>query len=328
MNIDELKKNWFVVMKSSSLKHKPTSVELFETRVVIYRNANEIVALKDQCSHRGIPLSQGVLNNQGLRCRYHGWLYDDNGYVIDIPGIESFESDKRCQLEKYEAIDEAGYVWLRLTPSVTKPYLPDVHTHYSYFTQSMSVKGKLVDILENFLDPMHTHYIHKGLVRSGANSKRTRCHVTLNDIELGYEAKYVEEKRQSGMISSLFGRSISESSGKVLSPCVVELTYRTKLSKELVISIHALPSHNNIVTLFIRTYIRPTKFPFWLKAIPLILFQSVVGYQDKKILNTQAMNKDKDFKPISTKIDFMRPHIINVLNCNLQPFESSRYFIL
>src|SRR5262245_3586651 len=38
------------------------------------------------CSHRGTDLSYGRVENGGLRCLYHGWLYDVNGRILEQPG--------------------------------------------------------------------------------------------------------------------------------------------------------------------------------------------------------------------------------------------------
>ncbi|HEY3118166.1 MAG TPA: Rieske 2Fe-2S domain-containing protein, partial [Chloroflexota bacterium] len=42
------------------------------------------------CSHRGADLSYGRLEDGGLRCIYHGWLYDRNGRCLEQPGEPAF----------------------------------------------------------------------------------------------------------------------------------------------------------------------------------------------------------------------------------------------
>jgi len=330
MNNSFLRKNWFIVLKSSSLKHKPESITLFDTQIVLFRNKGKVIALKDQCLHRGVPLSKGKLCDKGLVCKYHGWIYNTDGVVENIPGFISFSEHHECKLKKYDVLEKGHYIWVRLEKNNTMPFFSDVHDKYPYFTQSMTVFGQMEDILENFLDPMHTHFVHTGVVRSGHSSKRKVCHVTVDNIEQGYEAVYKEEGQQTGIISSLFGRSIIESRGRIISPCVVELIYASKLHKELVVTIHARPNEFNEVKLYIRTYLRPTKWPFWLKAIPLIMFQWLVGYQDKKIIECQYrnINNDSGFSPMNTKIDFMRTPIINVLNDNILQHHSEYKFLV
>src|SRR5436853_5026524 len=38
------------------------------------------------CSHRGADLSYGRIEDGGLRCLYHGWLYDVEGRCLEQPG--------------------------------------------------------------------------------------------------------------------------------------------------------------------------------------------------------------------------------------------------
>jgi len=39
----------------------------------------------ERCAHRGISLAYGIPQANGLRCAYHGWTYDTEGRVVDMP---------------------------------------------------------------------------------------------------------------------------------------------------------------------------------------------------------------------------------------------------
>ena len=45
--------------------------------------------LDEHCSHRSASLYYGFIEEDGLRCAYHGWKYDSEGRCVDQP----FESD-------------------------------------------------------------------------------------------------------------------------------------------------------------------------------------------------------------------------------------------
>ena len=54
--------------------------------VVLYRGrSGALHALEDRCAHRQVPLSQGVVEGEALRCGYHGWRYDGAGACVDVP---------------------------------------------------------------------------------------------------------------------------------------------------------------------------------------------------------------------------------------------------
>ncbi|CAB3751902.1 aromatic ring-hydroxylating oxygenase subunit alpha [Paraburkholderia humisilvae] len=54
--------------------------------VVLVRAASGTVfALEDRCAHRQIPLHDGVVDGETIRCCYHGWTYDCSGQCVNIP---------------------------------------------------------------------------------------------------------------------------------------------------------------------------------------------------------------------------------------------------
>ena len=49
------------------------------------QNGGHVFALEDRCVHRQVPLSQGILQGDAIRCCYHGWAYDRFGRCHNIP---------------------------------------------------------------------------------------------------------------------------------------------------------------------------------------------------------------------------------------------------
>src|ERR687898_3041580 len=65
----------------------PLPVTLFGEELVLFRDDQGRLGLIGlHCSHRGADLSYGRLEDGGLRCIYHGWLYDVNGRCLEQPG--------------------------------------------------------------------------------------------------------------------------------------------------------------------------------------------------------------------------------------------------
>src|ERR1044072_7938371 len=50
--------------------------------------------LARSCPHRGTALGFGRLENGGLRCAFHGWLFDIGGQCLETPGER--EGSKMC----------------------------------------------------------------------------------------------------------------------------------------------------------------------------------------------------------------------------------------
>lgn len=64
---------WYVAALAWELKDTPLARTLLGNPVVLFRCADgSVAALQDRCCHRELPLSNGTLEEGGLRCGYHG----------------------------------------------------------------------------------------------------------------------------------------------------------------------------------------------------------------------------------------------------------------
>ena len=86
---EALRRYWQPAALSEELPRggSPLPVKLFSEELVLFRDDQGRLGLIDlHCAHRGADLSYGRLEDGGLRCVYHGWLYDIAGKIIDMPG--------------------------------------------------------------------------------------------------------------------------------------------------------------------------------------------------------------------------------------------------
>ena len=75
MNIEKLKDEWFPLLFEKELKNRPISKILLGQKLVIFRVKNEILCFEDRCPHRNVPLSNGEIIDEKIRCNYHGWCF-------------------------------------------------------------------------------------------------------------------------------------------------------------------------------------------------------------------------------------------------------------
>src|SRR5467141_1702746 len=72
-----LRRYWQPVCASDELKDLPRKVKLLCEELVVFRDKKgRVGALEPHCSHRGTSLEWGRIEDEGLRCCYHGWLYE------------------------------------------------------------------------------------------------------------------------------------------------------------------------------------------------------------------------------------------------------------
>ena len=82
-------------------------------------------ALDPHCAHRGTSLEWGRVEEEGLRCRYHGWLYDTEGQCTDMPcETEEFHKAMDVWQPAYPVTEYGGLVFFYMGPPGTEPLFP------------------------------------------------------------------------------------------------------------------------------------------------------------------------------------------------------------
>src|SRR5689334_11037497 len=82
-----LRRFWQPVALSDELGELPKKIRVMGEDLVVFRDLSGRTGLMAlHCSHRGTSLEYGLIAAHGIRCCYHGWLYDVDGKVLDIPG--------------------------------------------------------------------------------------------------------------------------------------------------------------------------------------------------------------------------------------------------
>src|SRR5580692_8476429 len=104
----------------------PLPVRLLGEDLVLFRDeAGRLGLLGLLCSHRCADLSYGRIEDGGLRCLYHGWLFDIEGRCLDQPGEppDSLYKDE-IRHPAYPVIERAGLIFAYLGKG-QPPLLPD-----------------------------------------------------------------------------------------------------------------------------------------------------------------------------------------------------------
>src|SRR4051794_39900885 len=60
-------------------------VTLLGESLVLFKNGDKYRLMQRHCPHRGADLAYGRLEPRGLRCSFHGWLFDASGKCIETP---------------------------------------------------------------------------------------------------------------------------------------------------------------------------------------------------------------------------------------------------
>ncbi|WP_454740141.1 aromatic ring-hydroxylating dioxygenase subunit alpha [Cupriavidus necator] len=171
-----LRNMWYVAAFSADLKPgKCLARRYLNEPVVLFRGQSGVIsALIDRCSHRAMPLSEGHVEGDTIRCAYHGLEFGTNGLCTRIPGQERIPA--AANLRSYPVVERDELVWIWMgDPADADPSLilsnPE-HTDpaWSWRPYYMHVKSNWQLLVDNILDLTHVAYIHANTIGGNAST--------------------------------------------------------------------------------------------------------------------------------------------------------------
>lgn len=163
-----LRRYWHPVGVASELSaERPKKrVRILGENLVLFRDKRgKIGLLAEQCAHRRASLYYGFVEEDGLRCPYHGWKYDTTGACLEQP-FEPADSPLRnevCQ-PAYPVEELAGILWAYLGPHPV-PLLPRWEVLVRddgrrRIVVHPELECNWLQAMENSVDTTHTYYLH------------------------------------------------------------------------------------------------------------------------------------------------------------------------
>lgn len=162
-----LRRYWHALAGSSELNDENPTKEvciLSEDLVLFRSTKGEVGLIEPSCPHRKANLSYGVPEPEGIRCPYHGWLFDAQGNCVDQPSEPAGSRFKeKVHLKSYPVEELGGVIWAYLGPSPA-PVLPKWDILMWEGTErhliSMQLECNWLQCMDNSLDPVHFEWLH------------------------------------------------------------------------------------------------------------------------------------------------------------------------
>lgn len=159
---------WHPVMYASELGGEPRQAFLLGEQLVLVRLAGEVRCFPDLCAHRGTALSLGWVEDDQLRCAYHGWTYGADGVCTGIPARFGANIPRRARLKPHQVAERNGliYVCLEDEPIFPRPEFPEFDDpgfrviQVPAYNWSTSTARRI----ENYVDFAHFAWIHDGVL--------------------------------------------------------------------------------------------------------------------------------------------------------------------
>ncbi len=156
----------------------PLPVRIFGEDLVLFRDERGQPGLLGlHCSHRGADLSYGRLEDGGLRCIYHGWLYDVQGRCLEQPGEPAGSTfHERIRHRAYPCVERSGVIWTFMGPGA-----PPLMPNYEFLTlpeeQVFAIKlfhdCNWLQGNEGNIDLVHLSFLHHNSYRDLAGVNGT-----------------------------------------------------------------------------------------------------------------------------------------------------------
>ena len=161
-----LRRFWHPFLLSIQLEKRPKVVRVLGEDLVLFRNLTGTLGLVHKhCAHRGASLEFGIIAEQGIRCCYHGWLFANDGTILETPGEppESPHLARFCQ-GAYPVVERDGIIFTYMGPPGKRPAFPvmDATMMPDNRMQPYLIHSPCnwQQVAENAMDPFHVAFLH------------------------------------------------------------------------------------------------------------------------------------------------------------------------
>ncbi len=207
-----LRRYWLPVGVASELtEEQPTQlVRILGETLVLFRDKKGHVGLiDDRCAHRGASLCYGRVEERGLACPYHGWLYDSKGNCLETPAEPAGSKFHLTVKQRAYPVQKVVGLYFAYLGPEPQPLIPN----YDIWTRKDGRRKIFIQpqldcnwfqAMENSMDPAHLQILHQDTANNGRPIPNTTRGLT-DDVEKFefYEVLYGLMKRRiykNGMV--------------------------------------------------------------------------------------------------------------------------------
>jgi 5,5'-dehydrodivanillate O-demethylase len=164
-----LRRYWQPVAAAIELDGDPVrKVRFLGEDLTLYRSsAGEYGLIEDRCAHRCMSLEFGIPDEKGLRCPYHGWVYDQSGQCVEQPfedrAFPEAHYKDRIKVTAYPVRELGGLLFAYFGP-LPAPLLPRwdllVRDDLDVAVEKHLLPCNWLQCMDNAADPVHFEFLH------------------------------------------------------------------------------------------------------------------------------------------------------------------------
>ena len=155
---------WIAIERSDDLPRghaKP--IRIMSENYTLYRGASGRAQVVDsRCPHRGAQMHLGWVEDDDIRCVYHGWKFDCSGQCVEQPAeLENFK--RKVRIPVYPTREHMGQIFAYFGegeppafPPFPEPAVPGIIDHWPVYR----VPCNYLQCFENSMDEVHVAFTH------------------------------------------------------------------------------------------------------------------------------------------------------------------------
>ncbi|MCY4170005.1 MAG: Rieske 2Fe-2S domain-containing protein [Bacteroidetes bacterium] len=198
---------WYAVEEVRNMKPGTSKEVIFWKRsIALFRTKDgSFRAIENRCLHRQIKLTLGEVEGCELVCAYHGWKYNGEGRVTEIPDLFGRKKVPKLAVRNYPVQVRYGLVWVfpgdpKLADSRHIPDIPELEgpKRWSCVPISFECSAHHSMIIDNVSDFSHA-YLHRRF-RPFVGAELVRFETVGDDVHLSYNTKVGRGKISSHFV--------------------------------------------------------------------------------------------------------------------------------
>jgi vanillate O-demethylase monooxygenase subunit len=161
---------WYVLAWDSEVDRQPMARTVCGIPLVAYRTLDRrVVAMRDACPHRLLPLSMGLREGDSLRCRYHGLKLGPDGVAEEMP-LRTDKVNRSICAETFVTAERHRFVWIwigekaKADPNLIPNLWPCSAENWVFDGAHYRVECDYRLLVDNLMDLTHETYVHMGSI--------------------------------------------------------------------------------------------------------------------------------------------------------------------
>ena len=193
--------------------NKLTKITIRDKNYIIWKDSERFYGLKDACSHQGSSFQSGTIKKNCITCPYHGYTFNSNGELKDIPELKIVNNNNK--IEAFKVIEKNGIVFLNTVPITDEnenqiddkliwiePEANDSNQKAVLLAENFEHNAKFVSV--NSLDICHIGFVHTFGNRKNPNPVQNSQILKMNDSDYHYKIRYEYLSGANSIVSQIF----------------------------------------------------------------------------------------------------------------------------